>query len=275
MKSTISFNRALMCLTMMTFTVALLALACASTDDPFNIDERARKAETITTPSPGSTPAPQSTLPPEEMARKAEEAEKQHLESLFEESIGAIRIGEWKDNNTRQLLNYLAAYIMVYGYGYSAELVDTTDDEYRDALTKGDLDVVIETPQEWIEEQAQSGLVVDAGGVKDADPTSRIGVYGAINQNSPEIMEFLSRYTPGDEKIAELAKKITGGRVGVKANVAALTYLKNNQDTWARWMPATVVDKVDAAIKAGKTSLLNRKCIPGGGSGAGEPNCGT
>ena len=68
------------------------------------------------------------------------------------------------------------------------------------------------------------------------------------------------------------AARITGGRLGINPNVAALTVLKNHEDLWTQWAPAEVVERVKGAIEAGKSDLKNRKCIPTGGGGT-TPNC--
>ena len=127
--------------------------------------------------------------------------------------------------------------------------------------------------KDWYKEHLESGMIAEAGAVKKADSDNRIGVYGAIKQNAPEVMEFLGKMAPGDEIIAEQASMLTGGRTGIENNVAALRYLKTHEDIWISWVPPVVADKVKAAIKAGKASLLNRKCIPGGGSGMPDVRC--
>ncbi len=273
MKSTL-LHRAKWYIVAAALALLAVAAACASTDDPFDSNDRA--AERVApAPASGPSPTPPPTIPPEEAARLAEESQQAHLESLFAESLGTIKIAEWKDNKERQLENYLAGYILVYGYDFKVELVDATDDGYQDALKRGEIDLVMGADHGWLKSESGSGLVVDAGSVKEATPESRIGVYGAIKQNAPEVMEFLANYRPSEDKVAALASRITGGRTGINPAVAALTYLKRNPDEWARWVPDAVKKKVESAIQAGKTSLVNRLCIPDGGSGAGEPNCGT
>ncbi len=220
-----------------------------------------------------ASPTPLATLTAEEAVTQSVANQAAMLESLFEPSEGVIRIGEWKDDPAKRLQNFIAGYIMVYGYDYRVELIDTTDDEYKDALTKGDVHLVMEADGDWIKDQ--TGRVIDAGSIKDAK-TARIGVYGGIKQDAPEVVEFLGKMAPGDEVIASLAKQITGGRTGIRPNVAGLIFLKKHPETWTSWLPATVAEKVDAAINASKSSLTNRKCIPTGGSGSGDSsNCGT
>ena len=125
-------------LTVVLITMTLLTVACAPTEDPFVIDERAAAREATPTPSTGPSPTPLPTVSPQEATRQSVEREEAFMESLFEETIGTIKIGEWKDNKERQVINYIAGYIMVYGYDYGVELVETSDAEFRDALPKGE-----------------------------------------------------------------------------------------------------------------------------------------
>ena len=53
-----------------------------------------------------------------------------------------------------------------------------------------------------------------------------------------------------------------------------IKFLKENEETWRKWLEPEVGEKIIAAVKGGKISLVNQKCIPAGGSGgAGSPNC--
>ncbi len=270
-------GRVLLCLMGAALAVGVLGVACAPTADPFDIADRKAAGEFTPTPVPAAgAPAAASGPTPSaaELAAASKSAETEHLASLYADAIGAIRIADWNDQVVN-LENALAGYIIVYGYDYAVELVETTDEGYREALPKGELEVVMEMAPGWYEEHAEKGLIVDVGTVKEAATDIRIGVYGSVKKNAPELVEFLGKMSPGDEIVAELASRITGGRSGINPTVAALTYLKQHEDRWTQWVPASVAEKVKAAIKGGKTSLINRKCIPGGGSGAGEPNCGT
>jgi hypothetical protein len=96
-----------------------------------------------------------------------------------------------------------------------------------------------------------------------------------LANGAPDLVAFLGNMSPNDEQFAKLAKSITKSRTGVRPNVAALKFLKNFEGSWTPWVPDEVTAKVKAAIDSGKTDLINRKCIPDGGSGGGSPNCGT
>ncbi len=257
--------------------IVSIALACSPVEDPFEYGDRAANrtatAGTPTSAEPSSSPVPLPTEPPEAAATRTAAREQQRLDDLFIPTVGTIRLGEWKDDKVRQLQNYIVGYIMVYGYNYTVELVETGDQEYKDALTKGAVDVVLDSDGDWISGQMASGSVVDAGTIKSSDAGSRIGVNSSLHQNSPEIGAFLSKLSPGDEQVADLASMITGGRTGIRNNVAALMYLKRHRDRWTSWVPASVVDKVDAAIEKGKTTLVNRICVPDGAAGCAQNCC--
>ncbi len=277
MKLILANTRTLVYLVAAALAAAVLGLACAPTEDPFDFGERRAAEQAAPAPVPaatGPTATPRPTIVPEEAEARSQAAQEARTASLFEDTIGTIRLADW-ENQVVHLENALAGYIMVYGYDYAVELVETTDEGYQEALPKGELEVVMEMAPGWYGEHADAGLIIDVGTVKEATPDVRIGVYGSVQKNAPELVEFLGKMSPGDEIVAELASRITGGRTGIQPTVAALMYLKQHEDRWTQWVPASVAEKVKAAIKGGKTSLINRKCIPGGGSGAGSMNCGT
>ena len=83
--------------------------------------------------------------------------------------------------------------------------------------------------------------------------------------------DFLTKARPTDALIDELSAVIRGGRIGIKPTTQAIKFLKNHENIWSRWLPTEGAEKVKAAIESGKTSLVNRKCIPDGGSGGRQP----
>ena len=214
----------LLCLIAVALVATLMAIGCAPTDDPFDVGDRAAAKATAEaaalSPRSGPTPTPLPTLSPEEAAVRLKTAGEAHLASLFEDTAGIVKLGNWDDKKV-QLENTLVGYIMVYGYDYAVELVDTPDESYKESLPKGEVDVVMEMAPGWWKEHAEAGLIVDVGTTREHDPDIRIGVYGAIRQNAPELVEFLGKYAPGEERIAELASLITGGRTGIKPTAAA------------------------------------------------------
>ena len=127
----------------------------------------------------------------------------------------------------------------------------------------------------WYTTHIDGKAITDLGSVRDGDGNSRIVVHSGLSERAPEVTDFLMKARPTDELIDELSAVIRGGRIGIKPTVQAIKFLKNHENIWGAWVSAEGADKVKAAIESGKTSLVNRKCIPDGGSGGGSPNCGT
>ncbi len=252
MKARQSYKRTLMCLVAATLAVTLFGLACAPEADPFDVGERKEVREGTPTAQPagsaGSATAEPTALPedwPEEFEIK-----------------GAMKLAEWDDNGIR-LYNYIAGYIISHGYLYDVELVEMPDSAYQEPLRKGEVDVVMAIARlecsDWYKEQTESGAVTDVGSLFEAKPDMRVGVHSNVKERAPEVVEFLAKMVPGDSVLADLTSKMTGGRTGVRPNVAALMFLKNNEDTWTRWVSGVVAERVKEAIEKGKTSLERRK----------------
>ena len=228
--------------------LAPLALACAATRESPMLSH---EDSAVFTPQPTDTTASEVTA--------ADEAEQGVL-------TGPIKLVQW-DDNTVKLENAIAGYIMVHGFGYTVELLEMSDTGYQESLPKGDIDMVMEMAPDWYPKHVQSGSVVDAGTFYQANPDIRIGVHSSVSNRAPELVEFLGKISQGDELLADLAGRITGGRVGINANTAALIFLKNHESVWSQWVTEPVVENVQTAIEAGKASLLDRPCVPLGKGG--------
>ena len=63
-----------------------------------------------------------------------------------------------------------------------------------------------------------------------------------------------------------IASRITGGRIGMRPNVAGVKYFKENKELWSQWIDEEIAEAVQEAVDGGKTGLINRKCIPDGGN---------
>ena len=118
-----------------------------------------------------------------------------------------------------------------------------------------------------------AGALIDLGSLS-GDENLRLVVHGGLDDRAPELVEFLTAAKTAAAEIETRSAPITSGRIGVTPIVAAIKYLKEQEAEWTAWVPASIAEKVQAAISGGKTSLTNRKCIPSGGSGnSGSPNC--
>ena len=208
------------------------------------------------------------------MEQVAQERSDTYLDALYEPTEGLVRMGIWDDKRI-QLDNHLVGYVIVYGYDYAVEMVETTAEEYPGLLETGELDIVLQTSPElgdWVAERSEDGVVIDVGTTVEGKDGARIVVHGRLEERAPEIVDFLGSITPNDEVFDSAAARITGGRLGINPNVAALIILKKQEDLWTQWIPAEVVERVKAAIESGKNDLQNRKCVPTGGGGT-TPNC--
>ncbi len=242
---------------LLTIALVFIGLACSERESP---RLGLRDLATPTLPPLQVTPTPTSVV----------KGEQESLDTFGFEYIDVVKIAEW-DDNTVHLLNFIVGYPLVQGYVYGVELIDVPDGDYHAALESGEVDVVLalsrtESP-EWYDEVIQSGEVVDLGSLFGDDSAFRIAVSAAFNERLPEIADLLGSMTPGEEVITDLASRITGGRIGVKPNVAGLMYFQRNEDAWTQWMTTEAITGIKEALGERRTGLY-RKCIQGNGAGA-------
>lgn len=289
MKAQNIVNRRNLILIVGAIVLALFATACPAQDSPIAIGERATaipptaatssSGQTVQpTPTAVGTPTPLPTLAPQAAVATVEAREVEHLASLFRPSVGAVKFAEWEDKPL-QFSNALLGYILVYGYDFQVELVQLEGEAYQDAFQEGELDAVLMLDKDaaggWYTTHIDGKAITDLGSVRDGDGNIRIVVHSGLSERAPEVVDFLMKARPTEALLDELSAVIRGGRIGIKPTTQAIKYLKNHEGIWSQWLPVEAVDKVKAAIESGKTSLVNRKCIPDGGSGGGSPNCGT
>ena len=258
----------------MVAAVVTLSACAPEQEDPLAFGARATVRASTPTPTPRPDEPTPTPVPAEVMEQVARERSDTYLDALYEPTEGTVRMGIW-DEKRVQLDSHLAGYIIVYGFDYAVEMVETTAEEYPGLLETGELDIVLQTSPElgdWLAERSEDGAVLDVGTMVEATPGARIVVHGRLSERAPQIVDFLKSIAADDEVFDSAAARITGGRLGINPNVAALTILKNHEDLWTLWAPAEVVERVKGAIAAGKSDLKNRKCIPTGGGGT-TPNC--
>ncbi|MBM3935110.1 MAG: hypothetical protein FJ319_12570 [SAR202 cluster bacterium] len=267
MASAARFNTLLL---LVAASVLVLAEGCGETPDPFS-GVAARTA----TPQ-GATVDADRSLGAMTTPGAGQQGDGR---SLDVQKLGTLRLAQW-DSKDIDFLNNLAGYIIVHGYLYKVELVDVTVPTYQAALTSGNVDAVFisskSSSADWYSENTGAGVIKDVGSVYSEGADNRIVVRASLDRSAPDLAEFFRKFNTGDAMIADFSGSITTGRTGIKANVAALTFLKNHPEIWQQWVPDNVSTNVRAVIAAGKTSLLDRTCIPDGGSGGpGGNNCGT
>ncbi len=234
-------------LVLLAAVAALVWAACAPEDEPFPFDYHG-------TPTPSPVPVANATA----------ERIITHKYDIISKGE-TIKIAEW-DDNTLKLLNFLAGYVVVFGFDHAVELVDLGDRHYGDALLAGDVHLVLWMEEDWYDETGSDAGILEVGSLYEGESDLRIGASPALKEASQEIIDFLSGFVPGDESIESLASRITGGRIGMRPNVAGVKYFKENVESWNRWIGAVQAEAVQTAVDGGKTGLINRKCIPDGGN---------
>lgn len=227
--------------------LALAGAACAPEDEPFPFDYHG-------TPTP--TPVPVANATPEKIIT--------HKYDIISQGE-TIKIAEW-DDNTLKMLNFLAGYVIIFGFDHAVELVDLGDRHYGEALLAGDVHLVLWMEEDWHRSTGSDAGIVDLGTLYEAEANLRIGASPALEEASKEITEFLRNFVPGDETVESLASRITGGRIGMRPNVAGVKYFKENGEVWTQWIDPEIAEGVQKAIDDNKTGLINRKCIPDGGN---------
>ena len=232
---------------MLAVVVALTVAACAPEEEPFPFEYHG-------TPTP--TPVPIADATPERII-----TQKYDIISTGE----TIKIAEW-DDNTLKMLNFLAGYVIVFGFDHTVEVVDLEERHYGEALLAGDVHIALWMEQDWHDSTGDDAGIVDLGTLYESDSDLRIGVSPALEEASAGIAEFLRSFVPGDETVESLASRITGGRIGMRPNVAGVKYFKENSEVWMQWIDPEIAVGVQKAIDDNKTGLINRKCIPDGGN---------
>ena len=100
-------------------TLAVIAgAACAPEEEPFPFEYHG-------TPTP--TPVPIANATPEKIIT--------HKYDIISKGE-TIKIAEW-DDNTLKMLNFLAGYVIIFGFDHAVELVDLGEKHYGDALLAG------------------------------------------------------------------------------------------------------------------------------------------
>lgn len=265
----------------------MAVLACSSQEDPFEIDQlrEIRQATPTPTAAPTVVGAPSAVTPtavpvaegtPEPtptvhtvgeattQAFRKEQEEKQSgvpnptLLALDRQSDRHIKMANWPEKGIN-LANFIVGYILSHGYEYDVELVELEDGSYQDGLQAGDFDIVLTADQGWVQQEAVAEAIVDAGSLYETKPALRVGLNRNLETRAPELIELLGEMKPGDEVLAKIEKSmILSGFLGLLPNVAALKYLKENEEVWTPWLSPDAVQKIKDAITGGKTKFERR-----------------
>ncbi|MBM3934003.1 MAG: hypothetical protein FJ319_06835 [SAR202 cluster bacterium] len=224
---------------------AAIAVACAPRSDPLVVNRGL--------PTPTSPPVVGAISTP-------------GANQLLAEAVGVVRLAQWDDKRI-QFVNALAGYILVWGYDYRVDIVTGEPADYQTGLGSNTVDLVLEADEEWL--SGNSATAKDLGAFSAVQNGTRIAIVNGMETQYADLTAFLTKVSPPEEKIVELSSTISAGRTGIKPEVAAIMYLKSNESEWTQWVTPQAVAKVKQAIEDGKTSLVNRICIPTGANGVG------
>lgn len=242
--------------------LSLAVFACAPERDTPLIT-----SEEFGTPTP--LPTPTATRLPEESVQIDGRRTSDAQTALDVVGKDVIRIANWKEGGPA-MLNNLLGYFMVWGYDYTVELVEMEEADYRDAIEKGEVDLVLHVDTEdadtasWLSSVVESGTVIDGGMPLANSETVRIAVHSTMSERAPDLINFLATATLPGEAFSKIAGVVKFGRVGVTPGAGAFKYLKEQTAVWNTWVSEEDASKVQEAIDASKTSLRNRTCIPRG-----------
>lgn len=244
------------------FLLTLAVFACAPDRDTPLIS-----SEEFGTPTP--VPTPTATRLPEEAVEIAGQRKSDAQTALDVVGKDIIKIANWNDGSPA-MLNNLLGYFMVWGFDYTVELAEMEQDEYRDAIEKGEVDLVLHVDTEdqdtaaWLSAVVESGTVIEGGAPLSNRETVRIAVHPSMSERAPDVVSFLATASLPGEAFLKIAGIVRFGRVGVTPSAGAFKYLKEQGAVWNTWVSEEKATKVQEAIDAGKTSLRNRTCIPRG-----------
>ena len=246
----------------LTILLALVVSACAPERDTPLIT-----SEEFGTPTP--LPTPTATRLPEEAVQIEGQRTSDQQTALDVVGKDIIKIANWKEGGPA-MLNSLLGYFMVWGYDYTVELVEMEPEDYRDAIEKGEVDLVLhvdtadEDADAWFSSVVESETVLDGGKPLADSETVRIAVHPTMTERAPDLVSFLETATLPGEAFSKIAGTVKFGRIGVTPGVGAFKYLKEQSAVWNTWVSEVEASKVQEAIDASKTSLRNRTCIPRG-----------
>ncbi len=242
--------------------LAFAVFACAPERDTPLIS-----SEEFGTPTP--VPTPTATRLPEEAVQIEGQRTSDQQTALDVVGKDIVKIANWQEGGP-SMLNNLLGYFMVWGYGYTVELVEMEEADYRDAIDKGEVDLVlyVDTGDAdtagWLSSVVESGSVVEGGKPIADNESVRIAVHPTMSERAPELVSFLSTARLPGEAFSKIAGIVRFERVGVTPSAGAFKYLKEQSAVWNTWVSEVEASKVQDAIDANKTSLRNRTCIPRG-----------
>lgn len=255
--------------------LGLAGVACAPTDSPLAVGDRATPTPTPTeaeqvaaaaaaTPTPTWVPVPTSVstsatsseqssdgvtieptrtpVPvPADYNRSTEGPPKHEL----------VKLAEW-DENRLKLSNFIAGYIIAHGLNFPTRAIELEPEEYKDALVHNDVDIVLEADPEWAKPYADAGIIVLLKSLSSASPDTVVAVNANLWKRAPEVGAFLELYEWDGELLTAEANKIKSGRIAVNASVVGHNVFKRQEEMWTQWVSPEAAETVRLAMEEGK-----------------------
>ena len=260
---------------------ALVLTACAPTDSPLAVGDRATPTPTPTeseqiqaaaaaTPTPTWVPIPTS-VPVDSASESTTSQSSQKAGSTtieptrtpvplpadYDRSTNGVpkhelvKLAQWDDNRVK-LSNFIAGYIIAHGLNYPTRLIDLDPEGYKDALPHNDVDIVLEADPEWAKPYADAGIIVVLKPLSAASPDTVVAVNASLWKRAPEVGQFLEQYEWDGELLNTESKKIKSGRIAITAAVVGHNVFKRNEEMWTEWVSPESAETVRAAMEDGK-----------------------
>ena len=226
----------------------MVGVSCAQTDDPFEVGRLKEYRD-------GATPTSVAvqivlTATPTALAGETPSIQKVETDTPSE----AIRIVTWEDNRVK-LVNFILGYLLVHGHMQKVEMVEIESENYKSTLLDKEADVVMEMSASWHASLKETDPVTAVASPYTSEPDLMIGINSTLIERAPKVVNLLEAFKPGEKTISDLTNRMTGGRMGLRDNVAAVIFFKQNEDVWKPWVSADVADRVAIAVAEGNNSL--------------------
>lgn len=260
---------------------ALVLSACAPTDSPLAVGDRATPTPTPTeaeevqaaaeaTPTPTWVPIPTS-VPVDSASESTTSQSSQQARSTTIEPTRTpaplpadynrstegvpknelVKLAQWDENRVK-LSNFIAGYIIAHGLNYPTRIIDLEPEGYKDALPHNDVDIVLEADPEWAKPYAEAGIIVVLKPLSSASPDTVVAVNASLWKRAPEVGQFLEQYEWDGELLTTESKKIKSGRIAITAAVVGHNVFKRNEEMWTNWVSPEAIETVRAAMEDGK-----------------------
>ena len=275
-------HRTFLALALAFLALAAVGVACAPTDDPFAVGDRATPTPTPTeaervqaaaaaTPTPTWVPLPTSVsisvTPESTTTTQSDQASGEitieptrtpvPLPADYSWSTSGppphelVKLAQW-DENRLKLSNFVAGYIIAHGLNHPTRVIDMDPEGYKDALPNNDVDIVLEADPEWAKPYADAGVIVVLKPLSSASPKTVVAVNAFLWQRAPEVGRFLERYEWDGDLLTAESKKIKSGRIAVTAAVVGHNVFKRQAEVWTEWVSPEAAETVRAAMEDGK-----------------------